>query len=79
MFIEFQIKKIYLFEFYLNFSLQQLVKFMLFQSSFTENHDVYVYNILTSRLTVTFSRLELWENILYILWIYNQAINWDLL
>ncbi len=59
MFIEFQIKKNYLFEFYLNFSLQQLVKFMLFQSSFTENHDVYVYNILTSRLLVTFSRLEL--------------------
>ncbi len=38
-----------------------------FQSSFTENHDANVYNILLSSCLVAFSRLELGNNIVCIL------------
>jgi len=52
-----------------------LCLFVCFQSSFTENHDVNVYNILISScLIVALSRLELGVNVVNILQRYKQSV-----
>lgn len=48
----------------LNVFIQHFLQYTLFQSSLTENHDLNIYNILTSScLIVTFSRFKLDDNI----------------